>query len=426
MRHIQEGIDIEVKKLVENLNKEDDTYLMRSLDIIEKRNLQGDAVKYQTSTSGNITNLPFIIYPSQQVIENSSATFSVPTSTNAKPSIPLDPIVQSRLRELENNLITLENITDDIVRFSKDKNGAKFLQNKLQYGTPQEKKIIFEVVEVQAMAIVYDRFGNYVFQKLLENVSSQECKKLISKLLGNVVSLAFDKFGCRVLQKALELGGLEMNIMIANELKDCIYESAKHKEAKYVIQAIIQFTNPETSEFVVNSFNGHIKELCVNPDGCRMVQWLFEHYTAEQNAILLQEFHACSATLMQDEFGNYVVQHVMEKGSTEDKLKILHDIKNHLIPLSLQKYSSNVVEKCLKLAPASIRRDFIQILCDKEFLIKMAKSIFGNYIVKTMLEVADDDQKEIVLNMLQPYISEIRKLSHGKALAGKMISLLQH
>ena len=57
---------------------------------------------------------------------------------------------------------------------------------------------------------------------------------------------------------------------------------------------------------------------------------------------------------MQDPFGNYVVQYVLELGHPEATERIMEKLGGHYSDLAQQKFSSNVVEKCLKLGGPSL------------------------------------------------------------------------
>ena len=48
-----------------------------------------------------------------------------------------------------------------------------------------------------------------------------------------------------------------------------------------------------------------------------------------------------------DEYGNYVITHVIMQGKNEDRCVIIDTILDDLTKLSLHKFGSNVVEKCL-------------------------------------------------------------------------------
>ena len=53
---------------------------------------------------------------------------------------------------------------------------------------------------------------------------------------------------------------------------------------------------------------------------------------------------------LQDPFGNYVVQYVLDLGQGDATGRIMKELEGHYPELSQQKFSSNVVEKCLKLS----------------------------------------------------------------------------
>lgn len=56
-----------------------------------------------------------------------------------------------------------------------------------------------------------------------------------------------------------------------------------------------------------------------------------------------------SPVRLQDPFGNYVVQYVLELGDASASGAVMRGLAGHWPNLAQQKFSSNVVEKCLKL-----------------------------------------------------------------------------
>lgn len=56
-----------------------------------------------------------------------------------------------------------------------------------------------------------------------------------------------------------------------------------------------------------------------------------------------------SLEIVQNPFGNYVIQHILDEWGAEVAKDIINVIINNMISLSMQKFSSNVVEKCFDL-----------------------------------------------------------------------------
>jgi hypothetical protein len=53
--------------------------------------------------------------------------------------------------------------------------------------------------------------------------------------------------------------------------------------------------------------------------------------------------------IIQNPFGNYIIQHILEEWGPEISKDVTKLIHQNIISLSMQKFSSNVVEKCMDL-----------------------------------------------------------------------------
>lgn len=51
---------------------------------------------------------------------------------------------------------------------SADQYGSRFIQQKLETATTEEKTMVYEEIMPHALALMTDVFGNYVIQKVLE------------------------------------------------------------------------------------------------------------------------------------------------------------------------------------------------------------------------------------------------------------------
>lgn len=64
----------------------------------------------------------------------------------------------------------------------------------------------------------------------------------------------------------------------------------------------------------------------------------------------MQCLPAARVSSLQDAFGNYVVQYVLDMKDSTAADRILQQLRGNFPDLSTQKFSSNVVEKCLKMS----------------------------------------------------------------------------
>lgn len=60
--------------------------------------------------------------------------------------------------------LQLRDIVNHFVEFSMDQHGSRFIQQKLERATPQEKEMVFREILASSHTLMTDVFGNYVIQ----------------------------------------------------------------------------------------------------------------------------------------------------------------------------------------------------------------------------------------------------------------------
>ena len=117
-------------------------------------------------------------------------------------SVPLRSPLLEDFRTNKTRKWELRDIFGYIVEFSGDQHGSRFIQQKLETATSDEKEIIFtEIVPHNALQLIQDVFGNYVIQKLFEYGTQIQKTALANTMEGHVLQLALQMYGCRVVQK---------------------------------------------------------------------------------------------------------------------------------------------------------------------------------------------------------------------------------
>lgn len=109
-----------------------------------------------------------------------------------------------------------EQLIGKIYMVSKDQQGCRFLQKKLEEQDPQTVDIIFnevyEHINELMIGILYviiftypgDPFGNYLCQKLLEHCTDQHRYRIVEKVAPDLVSISKNMHGTRAVQKMIE------------------------------------------------------------------------------------------------------------------------------------------------------------------------------------------------------------------------------
>ncbi|KAK0604723.1 hypothetical protein LWI29_018743 [Acer saccharum] len=84
-------------------------------------------------------------------------------------------------------------------------------------------------------------------------------------------------------------------------------------------------------------------------------------------------------------YRNYVVQFVFELRFPWATMDILDQLEGNFGDLSMQKYSSNVVEKCLKYAGEEQCTRIIRELISNAHLDQLMQDPYGNYVIQAAL-----------------------------------------
>lgn len=367
------------------------------------------------------------------------------------PNVVRDPLVEEfRSTYGKSRQWGLPDLTGHIVAFCQDQHGSRFIQQKLEVCSDQEKQLVFEEILPSASLLMTDVFGNYVLQKLFEFGTPEQCDSLSDLLRGEAVNLSMQMYGCRVVQKALEYVSTHRLVELVQEfevpatLLNCVHDA----NGNHVIQKCIEIVSKAAREapnqesanylnsriqFILDAFHGKVKELSSHPYGCRVVQRILEHCCPAQKNLLLEELRLCFSELVQDCYGNYVIQFVMQHGWDIDRVVLMKEVQTHLLDFSQHKFASNVVEKCLQFANKKDRDDMIWKIINvvtenngnngagrgadgrpQSVLEAMVRDPYANYVVQKVIDMADDKQRSTILKYVKDNIAQLRRYTYGK------------
>uniref|UniRef100_A0A1D1Y7A1 Pumilio 4 n=1 Tax=Anthurium amnicola TaxID=1678845 RepID=A0A1D1Y7A1_9ARAE len=349
-------------------------------------------------------------------------------SWNAENSVTGDGFASSLLEEFKSNktrIFELSDIVDHVVEFSADQHGSRFIQQKLETASVEEKNTIFPEVLPHARALMTDVFGNYVIQKFFEHGTENQRRQLAGQLTGHVLPLSLQMYGCRVIQKALEVVDVDQQTQMVLELDGSVMRCVRDQNGNHVIQKCIECVPQERIQFIISAFYGQVVPLSTHPYGCRVVQRVLEHCDdVKTQSIMMDEILQAVCTLAQDQYGNYVVQHVLQHGKEEERSAIISKLAGQIVKMSQQKFASNVIEKCLTYGKPEEHQLLINEILgstdENEPLQAMMKDQFGNYVVQKVLETCDDQNRELILSRIKAHVNALKRYTYGKHIAARV------
>ncbi|KAG8786827.1 mRNA binding protein puf3 [Serendipita sp. 397] len=309
----------------------------------------------------------------------------------------------------------LKDVFGHCVEFSSDQHGSRFIQQKFDTATPEERKAVFDeiVPNGHTLVLMRDVFGNYVIQKLFEYGTPHHKKMLCSVMDGNMLQLSLDMYGCRVVQKAIDCVSPAQQSAIVAELSGHVLQCVKDANGNHVIQKIMERIVSERM-VLINAFSGNVRNLASHPYGCRVLQRCFEHASQEETAQLSEELHQNSSALMQDQFGNYVIQFILERGTLASRDRMIDSLKGKFLLMASHKFASNVCEKALVSADTIRRRVLIdEILSPNSSGVTAASLMmcdqFANYVLQKAISLADADQLASLVAIVLPQLVTMRR-----------------
>merc|ERR1719361_1693197 len=104
-------------------------------------------------------------------------------------------------RQLTRTNISLSQLIEAgvIEKLARDQNGSRFIQQRLETASLQDKEGVFRQIQRNALALCEDVFGNYVIQKFFEHGTDTHRLELAQIIRGRVLPLTKSMYGCRVI-----------------------------------------------------------------------------------------------------------------------------------------------------------------------------------------------------------------------------------
>ncbi|ODQ53123.1 ARM repeat-containing protein [Saitoella complicata NRRL Y-17804] len=325
--------------------------------------------------------------------------------------------------------VLLESLAGEIFSLCKDQHGCRFLQKKLDERSPAYRDMIFNETQAHVVELMTDPFGNYLCQKLIEHCTEDQRTVIVEKVAHELVGISLNMHGTRAIQKMIEYLTTPKQItIVVQALEAHVVTLIRDLNGNHVIQRILSKStshrvsrlSSDDVQFIYNAVSSNCVEVASHRHGCCVLQRCIDHASPEQKNQVVRKITENALALVQDQFGNYVVQYVLDLGEPALMDALIRQFLGSIPMLSMQKFSSNVIEKCIRVAEAPTRRLLVEELTDTAALEKLLKDSFGNYVVQTAMDFAEDDQRNILVDAIKPIMPSIRTTTYGKRVQSRM------
>ncbi|KAG6039087.1 hypothetical protein E4U41_003304 [Claviceps citrina] len=359
--------------------------------------------------------------------QNYTGYSPVPFNQGAGQSRDSQARVMQHRRQLDNEAMTryqnmpLESFRGQIHELCKDQHGCRYLQKKLEERNAEQVHMIWFETNQHVIELMTDPFGNYLCQKLLEFCNDDERTVLIQNASQDMVRIALNQHGTRALQKMIEYVSTPQQVrLIIEALRFRVVELIQDLNGNHVIQKCLNKLTSLDAQFIFDAVGNHCIEVGTHRHGCCVLQRCIDHASGDQKPWLIQRITEHARILVQDPFGNYVVQYIIDLNEPSFTEPVVATFQGCISQLSRHKFSSNVIEKCLRCSQAQSKDMIVEELLGPQEMERLLRDSFANYVIQTALEFATPHQKCRLVEAIRPILPQIRTTPYGRRIQAKI------
>jgi hypothetical protein len=249
-----------------------------------------------------------------------------------------------------------------------------------------------------AREIACDRRGTHSLQALVgvavtpkERMIVQQGMQRISVTLNGspnvplVVALAFDVHGTHVVQRILACFDSKSADFIYQTTLPLLDQLAQHPYGLCVVKKCIAQANEQQKQKIIKKLANHATDLVISP------------------------------------YGNYAIQAAIEAWMMPACRPLILKLKGRILQLAIQKFSSNVVEKCIAVTDPQLRQQLIdELVADRNSMHVLMESQYGMFVIQKALPHAVPRQLQDMKAGIQKHVGGL----HNRKMRSKWEKLL--
>ena len=292
----------------------------------------------------------------------------------------------------------------------KNHKGSKIFQKYLKNTHSDILHQIFVELNQNLEELITDPYANYFCKRFFTYLNQKDRIDFLKFIEKSMVKLSSDSIGTYPIQTIIEhVGSKNEKIIIVNALKDNVKELAIDPFGSHVLEKLLTCFEEEYINFIYNYIVDNFLDLANNNNGICIVKKILT-FTHKKNIhdklkVIIKEN---GLQLISHPYANFVIQIVVECWTDYKDILILYDKK--YFNLSLEKYASNVVERCIE-KDEEILNSYINEIVESNRIYEVMRSNYGNYVIQKAIKLSKGEHKQkLIFNAAK----EINKLNDVK------------
>ena len=310
----------------------------------------------------------------------------------------------------------------NISQLIKRQQTSRLLQYFLMNTDKQLLHLIFLDLVNDLHLLMFDLYANYFCYKLFSYLNQCDRIHFLSLIKDYIAVYATHHIATYPIQCIIEnihdipeqeIITTTLNRLLAINNASDIMSIATNSYGTHVFEKIMLRFNAKLLQPLLMFFTNNIAVLGTHPHGLCVIKKLVQVMYNNKHAMLLVynelkcQLQQHASMLSQNPFGNYVLQSVLDTWNTNDSEDVMTPLHNNILHLSSQKYSSNVIEKYLKVNTKFVLF-FVNALhiadccCASSneiiYTVNLIKNTYGSYVLETVLqELKGEYLKQFIL-----------------------------
>ena len=298
--------------------------------------------------------------------------------------------------------------------------GSRDVQNIIKKVNENEVEILISKIKNYFSEITLDKYGNYFSRKLIQICIPSQRIKLLESMKNRFVEIANSSYGTHPLQNLIEIINMaEEKKIVLNYILNNESILALDSKGTHVLQKFISCTKDEERYELNQNLINLIDRLIINPFGVCVLIKLVKHTQDRSIPKKIANYitNGDPLSFIQHPYANYAVQILLSNTDLSDCDVIIETIIENYLSLSMQKYSSNVVENCIKFGKESTIKIIFKSIIEQEKLESLLNNNYGNFVLEKLIARLNKEEKMIL-------IKKIEKLGKTKVISNTIKSLL--
>lgn len=370
---------------------------------------------------------PFFYMPSPQTQSiRTVSTFPQGPMFN-KSGLILDDPVAVELDSMLNqyNKFTFElylKLKGTFISLIKSQQTSRVCQFYIEQSPNEVIHLIFTEISDSLPQLLLDPYANYFCLKLFYYLNSNDRMIFLKNISSYISNLSINKIATYPIQCIIEHLNLDNEkMLILNAIYPFIMKLSLDVYGTHVIEKVLSYFDYEMIKPISNFILDNFLFLANNSNGlCIVKKEIALEFKNENFKRLKSELYNNAMVLIQNPYGNYALQMSIDLWGIDDVKEIIESFYGKCSMLSIQKYSSNVIERCLEKSEDFLD-NFVNEICSNEGTISLLmKNNYGNYVIQTALKVSKSSHQQMIINSIEKNLIQL----NDKKLKNKWKSII--